>query len=385
HRERDGLATAETEARDAAPLAPRSKRVEDRDDETRAGRADGMAERDRTAVHVELGLRDSELAAHALDATERLVHLEEIDIADRPARFFEAARDRATRRGEEQFGLVRVLALRDDARHRLRAQLTRAIRGRDDDRGPAVVELRGVAGGDRAALFERRLQLREALEGRLARRLVLVDHGDRALAPGHLDADELGVERAVLLRGECLLVRRCREAVLILAREPALLRDELAAKTHVPVAICVHQAVGEIRVLEVVFTEREAGAEAAHEVRRVRHALHTAGDDDARFARFDLRRREHYRLESRAANLVHGRARHAVRDPCADRGLTRGGLADACLDDVAHEDLVDLIDLDPGTLERAPDRDRSELGRAERREHTEERADPRPPAADDDG
>src|SRR5439155_16685237 len=53
-------------------------------------------------------------------------------------------------------------------------------------------------------------------------------------------------------------------------------------------------------------------------------------------------------------------------------------------DDVAHEDLVDLIDLDAGTLERATDRDRSELGRGERREHTEERADRRARAAEDD-
>src|SRR5437870_5522391 len=85
---------------------------------------------------------------------------------------------------------------------------------------------------------------------------------------------EAALDRALALRAERLLVRPEREAVLILARQAALLCHELAAKAHVPVAICVHEPIGEIRVLHRVLAEDQTGAHAAHEVGCVRHRLH---------------------------------------------------------------------------------------------------------------
>ncbi len=71
----------------------------------------------------------------------------------------------------------------DDAGERLGAELLRARLGGDQRAGGAVVEGRGVAGGDRAALAEGRAQLRHLLQrGVGARALVGVD-GDRLAAP----------------------------------------------------------------------------------------------------------------------------------------------------------------------------------------------------------
>src|SRR5687768_12082006 len=66
-RERDGLAAAEAERYDPAALAARGQRVEERDEEARAGGADRMAERDRAAVHVEAVIGDLQLAPHRFD------------------------------------------------------------------------------------------------------------------------------------------------------------------------------------------------------------------------------------------------------------------------------------------------------------------------------
>src|SRR5437870_4718568 len=338
-----------------------------------------MAKRDRPAVHVEPLRRYVELAPHALDPAEGLVHLEQVDVPDAPARLLEAALDRALRRGEEELRLVRELTLCDDARERLGAELAGPLLRR------AVVQLRRVACRHRAALLERGLEHGERLEGRLARCLVLADHRRRALPAGHLDGNDLRVERALALRAQRLLVRPDREPVLVLARERALPRDELAAEPHMAVPEGVDETVGQVRVLDRVLAERKAGPRAAHEVGRVRHRLHAAGDDKARLSRRDLRRREHDALQARAADLVHGRARDAVRDPGAERRLPRWRLADAGLDDVAHEYLVHLVGLHAGALERAPDRDRAELWRRERREPAEERADRRARGAEDDG
>src|SRR5439155_25309334 len=120
-------------------------------------------------------------------------------------------------------------------------------------------ELRGVSRGDRPAGLEGRLQLREGLEARFPRRLVLADHIDRALPAGDLDRDDLRVERALALRAERLVVRRKREAVLIGAAETALGRDELSAQAHVAVTVGVHEPIGEVLVLHRVLAKREAG------------------------------------------------------------------------------------------------------------------------------
>ena len=151
---------------------------------------------------------------------------------------------------------MRELGLSYDSRERLGSELARPIHRRDDDGGAAVVELRRVARGDGPAGLERGLKLREPVQARFARRLVLVHDRDGALSPRDLDGNDLRIERALALRAERLLVRPKREAVLLLPPEAALLGDELAPQTHVAVTVRIHEPVGEVRVFEVVLAER---------------------------------------------------------------------------------------------------------------------------------
>src|SRR5262249_3259191 len=174
------------------------------------------------------------------------------------------------------------------------------------------------------------------------------------------------------------------ERVLVLAREAAGFGDALAAQAHVAMAVRIHEAVAEVRVLERLLAQLETRARAAHEIRRVRHRLHAARDDETSLARADLGRREHHALQSRAADLVDRRAGNALRDARAERRLTRGCLPDPGLEDVAHEDLVDVVWADAGTLERALDRDRAELRCGQRREAAEIRADGRASCSEDE-
>src|SRR5256885_31487 len=99
---REEVVAVELADRPTRGLAARAQGIQERHQQARAGRADRMPERDGAAVHVEPLLGDAELAAHALDAAERLVHLEQVDRADRPSRALQHARDRAARREQEQ-------------------------------------------------------------------------------------------------------------------------------------------------------------------------------------------------------------------------------------------------------------------------------------------
>ena len=92
--EERGLALADADAQRREPVtaAPPAQLVEERHDEPRAAHAERVAERDRAAVHVHALRVEPELADHreAL-RRERLVQLDEIDLADGDARSRRAA------------------------------------------------------------------------------------------------------------------------------------------------------------------------------------------------------------------------------------------------------------------------------------------------------
>jgi hypothetical protein len=55
-------------------------------------------------------------------------------------------------------------------------------------------------------------------------------------------------------------------------------------------------------------------------------------------------------------DLVDGRGGHAHGDTTLDRGLSGGDLPSACLDDVAHDDVVDLVAGDASGVQFVADR-----------------------------
>ena len=71
--------------------------------------------------------------------------------------------------------------------------------------------------------------------------------------------------------------------------------------------------------------------------------------------------------------------------PAVDLRLARGDLALAGLQHLAHDDVLDLLGLDAGALERGLDRDAAELGGVERREAAAHLADRGAGGAEDHG
>ena len=96
---------------------------------------------------------------------------------------------------------------------------------------------------------------------------------------------------------------------------------------------------------------------------------------------------EHDRLEARAADAVDRRGAGRVREPGLQRGLAGRRLADAGLEDLAHQHVVDLDGrgIQAGPLDGGPDRDAAELGRRDGRQRPAELADRRARGADDEG
>ena len=132
----------------------------------------------------------------------------------------------------------------DERAERLDAELARLLLRRDHERRRAVVDARRVAGRDRAALAERRLQRGELLERRVGTRMLVARHV--------ADRDELVVEAARLVGGRPAPLRLERERVLILARDAPALGDVLARLAH----RLRREQLGELRIREAPAERR---------------------------------------------------------------------------------------------------------------------------------
>src|SRR5438477_5599721 len=164
-----------------------------------------MAERDRAAVHVGLLAVETEVLLHCqVLRSERFVDLDEIHVLHLEAGTLERLARRRSRTDPHDVRVDAADAARDDPRDRTEPGVLRGIGRSDDHRRGAVVDARGVAGGDRAVLLESRDKFLEYFRSRIgADVLVLVDD-DLALLRLHRDRDDLLAEAARLtrLRGE---------------------------------------------------------------------------------------------------------------------------------------------------------------------------------------
>src|SRR5207249_1660905 len=138
------------------------------------------------------------------------------------------------------------------------------------------------------------------------------------------------------------------------------------------------------RVEELVVPHADAEAGLLEEVRRAAHALHAAGDDGVRLPELDRLRRQHDRLEARAARLVDGEAPDLLRDARLERRDAPGVEPEAGGEHVTEDHLLHLPGPEGGPPHGIPHGDRAELRGRELCERAAERADGGAGRADDD-
>ena len=91
------------------------------------------------------------------------------------------------------------------------------------------------------------------------------------------------------------------------------------------------------------------------QMRRHRHRLHAAGDDDLRIAIGDLLQAEGHRAQARTAKLVHAPRRLLLRNAGRHGGLPRRILSLAAGQYLAQDHFIDFFRRDLGSFERAFD------------------------------
>ncbi len=304
---------------------------------------------------------------------ERLVELDEVDVADLESGAGECLARRRDRTGAHHGRVNAGRGAGDDARERLAPQLRGRIGRRDDDAGGAVVDLRRVAGRDGAALAEDRRQLGEALERRVgARALVGVDR----VAAVDGDRGDLALEDAGVARRDRRLVRAQREAVLVGARDLVALGHVLGRLAHALGRMAlrhtrVDEAPADRRVGDLGNAAGKRAVGLEHHRGRPRHRLDAAGEHEIGVAEADRARRLVDRLEPRGAQPVDGDAGNLDRQAGEQRGHSRDvAVVLAGAVGRAEDDVVDALAGDPIALQRRLDHVRGEVVGTDLRERT---------------
>ncbi len=217
---------------------------------------------------------------------------------------------------------------------------------RQDHRRGAIVEARGVAGGNGLAFTIDRLELGQAFGRSVGTRmLVTVDDDFALLGLDHHRDDFLGVVTGFLGRS-CTLLAAQAKGVLVGAADAVVLGDIVTGDRHrVDAILLFHQRVDEAPAQGGVFQLLAAAKGAvglAHHVRRAGHRLDASSDGQFHLARGDGAEGSADRFHARGAQTVQGHARHRLRQAgeqqrhAGDVAVVFAGLVGA-----AHKHFID--------------------------------------------
>ncbi|CAH0308292.1 hypothetical protein SRABI70_04623 [Pseudomonas sp. Bi70] len=237
-----------------------------------------MAEGDGAAVRVDLGavVRQAKVAGdgQAL-GREGFVQLDHVELLDAQV---QARQQLAHRRQRADAHDAWRHATAGHAQHPgagLEAVLLNGCgRGQDHRRG-AIVEARGVAGGNGLVRAVDRLELGQPFGGGVgARVLVGVDNDLALLGLDHHRDDFLGVVTALLGRSSALLATQAK-GVLVGAADPVVLGDVVTGDRHrVDTILLLHRRVDEAPAQGGVFqllATAESAVGLAHHIGRAGH------------------------------------------------------------------------------------------------------------------
>ena len=162
------------------------------------------------------------------------------------------------------------------------------------------------------------------------------------------------------------LVGAQRPAVEVRAGHLQLVADLGGLDEHLLAGERVGEAVVDHRVEHLGVAHAIAEARLRQQIGGLRHRLHAAADTDLEVAGADRLVEDHRRPQPRRADLVDRLGGDLLGNPRLDLGLARGDLPLTRLQHLAHHDVLDLLGLDGGPLQRGVDRDAAELGGIER-------------------
>ena len=258
----------------------------------------------------------------------------------------------------------------NELRHRLHAKLLRLLSSHNDERGSAVVDAGRVCSGDGAVLFEGGLQLGKALGSHALTREFIDLELDDFLFDLHGNGDDFLIELAGLLGGFALLLAPRGELILHLAGDAVFLGNVLSGDAHVIIVERIPKAVLDHDVNKLAIVHSVAKARLGHRIGRSAHVLHAANDHHVRFACLNHRSSHVDDLQAGTAYVVDGECGNLHRNAGFHGRLAGRTLAEAGLQDVAHQHFIHILGLNARAADGFLDHDCAKLNSGRIRQRT---------------
>ena len=301
-----------------------------------------MAQRDRAAVDVDDVHVEAQLAVDRSSLRrKRLVGLDQVEVSDGQAGALQRLAGGLDRADAHDGRIAADRAERADLGQRLEAVRLDKVLGRDDHRSARVVDAGSVARGDGAVLLERRAELGQTLEGGVGAAVLVGVKNDGLLLLLDLYRNDLVLEAAGGDGLGSLHLGLIADLILHLAGDAVLLSDIFRGDAHVVLVEHVEHAVVNHHVDQLDVVHAGAPAGVAGDVRCAGHGLAAADQHHLVLARADDLGAQRDRAHRGSADLVERHSRGLERHADTERYLTGHVLADAALQHLTEQALVD--------------------------------------------
>ena len=345
-------AAADAQSRQALVAASLLHLVDEGDEDTRAGCADGVTQSDGAAVDVQLLFGDLQLSADCDRLRgERFVRFEQIDVVYGQAGLVQRLLGSGDGADAHDGGIDACGSVGDDLAQRGDAQFCGLFSAHDDQSRRGVVDAGSVGCGHFAVLLEGGLQLGHLLEGSAELGIFVgIEDDGVALLLGDDHGNDLVLELAGLDGGFGLLLGLQGEFVEFFSGDAPLIGNVLSGHAHVILVESVPQTVVDHDVDHLRVEHSRAPAGSGHGVGSQGHGFGTACDDDVSVAGLDDLSGETYAAKTGTADLIDGHCGSLLRETCCQGDLACDVLTQAGLQYAAEYELVDLFGLDASSL-----------------------------------
>jgi hypothetical protein len=261
----------------------------------------------------------------------------------------------------ETLGLALSITPTKNLGNRLEVKLLELGLGDKNNGGSTVVDGGSVGSSDTAVRLESRAHSLELLNVQVLDLVVTLDLGGRlATSTRDLNGDNLG-EKTGLSGSLGLLVGVDGVLVLLLTGELVVLDAELSRDTHVVLLERVGQTILKNAVNECLVAILGTVSEVGEVVRSVGHGLGSTSNDDIRGAEHNVLGTEDNSLEGGSADLVHGGGDDGLGKSSTKGTLSGRALTDTSREDIAKENLIDILRLNTSTLNSTLDSNGAQL------------------------
>mmetsp|Transcript_22059 Transcript_22059/g.43386 ORF Transcript_22059/g.43386 Transcript_22059/m.43386 type:complete len:433 (-) Transcript_22059:141-1439(-) len=348
--------------------------VDEGNENTGTTGTDGVAESDGTTVDVDLaGVKAELLADTETLGGESLVGLNTVEVVDGPSGASEGKLGGRDGAHTHDAGVDTGRSVADDAGKDGGSHLLSSLSRGDDKSSSTIVNARSVTGSHGTVLLEGRAELAKASSGGTSfDELILVEDHRVSAALGNADRHDLLLEEAGSLGLLGAVLASGGEGVLVLTGDAVLLRDVLGGDAHVVIVHGAGETISDHGVLKRPGAHTLAVAAVGENVRALAHVLHTTGNNDISKAELHRLGGKHDGLETTATDLVDGHRGHGDTETGGESGLASRVLANAGLENVAHDDLVHSRAVDLGAGKSLADHGGTKSGGTDTAEGTAE-------------